>query len=265
MIRVIVNGVCGKMGQRIAALVQQDPEMKLVGGIEFAGHPNQGKDIGLLIGVGELGIRVSTKIETEADVLMDFSAPDSTAMRATQAAEHGIAFVAGTTGLEAKHKAEIEKASKKIPVLVSPNMSIGVNLLFKITEQVARILGPTFDIEIIEAHHNLKKDAPSGTAVRLAEHVAKGLGKKYPEDAIHGRKGMVGVRPKGEIGVHAVRGGDIVGDHTVLFAGQGERIELVHRASSRDTFANGAIRAAKFIVGKPPGMYSVFDVLEGML
>ncbi len=263
MIRVIVNGCCGRMGQRIASLVHADPDMEIAGGLEFDGHPDIGKNLSEVSGLGELGVRISTSIETEADVLIDFSAPDSTARRATECAGKGIAFLAGTTGLEDHHKAEIAAAAEKIPVLVSPNMSIGVNLLFKLTEQVARILGDSCDIEIIETHHNEKKDAPSGTAVRLAEHVAKALEKKYPEDAIHGRVGQIGERPKKEIGVHAVRGGDIVGDHSVLFAGQGERLELVHRSQSRDTFASGAVRAAKFIAGKTAGSYSILDVLEG--
>ncbi|MBI2192359.1 MAG: 4-hydroxy-tetrahydrodipicolinate reductase [Planctomycetes bacterium] len=265
MIRVVVNGACGRMGQRVATLVREDRGMRLVGGLERRDHPSLGKDLGLVYGLGEIGVRLTADLEAEADVLIDFSAPESTVHRAQQAAARGVAMVIGTTGLQDSHKSQLASVSQKIPCLVSPNMSLGVNLLFKIAGEVARVLGRSFDIEIVEAHHNLKKDAPSGTAVRLAEVVAEALGKNYPASAVHGRQGMVGERPRGQIGVHAVRGGDIVGDHTVLFAGPGERLELVHRAHSRDTFAQGALRAARFIAGKPPRLYTYADVLEAEL
>lgn len=253
------------MGQRIATLVRDDPGMQLVGGLERKGHPSVGKDLGLSCGLGDLGVRVTEDIETDADVLIDFSAPESTILRARQASARKIALVIGTTGLLDEHKSHLASASQKVPCLQSPNMSLGVNLLFRLAGEVAQVLGQSFDIEIVEAHHNLKKDAPSGTAVRLAEIIAQSLGKKYPQDAVHGRQGLTGERPRGQIGVHAVRGGDIIGDHTVLFAGPGERLELVHRAHSRDTFGQGALRAAKFIVGKEPRMYTFADVLEAEL
>jgi 4-hydroxy-tetrahydrodipicolinate reductase len=264
MTRIIINGACGRMGQRISSLAMNDSELQLVGALERDGHPDLGKDYGLVLGLGELDITVGSD-PSEGDVLIDFTAPASTLLRAQQASEKGIGLVVGTTGLEDEHKAALLSASEKVPVLLAPNMSLGVNVLFRIAGEVAKILGGSFDIDIVEAHHNEKVDAPSGTAVRLAEVVCDALGRDYPEGVIFGRQGNVGARPKGEVAVHAIRGGDIVGDHTVLFAGDGERIELVHRAHSRDTFANGALRAAKFVHGKPPAMYSITDVLESEL
>ena len=265
MTRILINGACGRMGQRIASLALEDPELEVAGALEMQGHKGLGQDFGLAMGVGEIGVKVTEDIETNADVLIDFSSPASTAARAKEAAERGIGLVVGTTGLEDEHKTHLASASQKVPCVVAPNMSVGVNVLFRLVGEAAKILGGSFDIEIFEAHHNQKKDSPSGTAVRLAEIVCEGLGKDYPQDVVHGREGLVGARPGGEVAVHAIRGGDIVGDHTVLFAGNGERIELTHRAHSRDTFSRGALRAAKFVVGREPGMYSMMDVLEGDL
>jgi 4-hydroxy-tetrahydrodipicolinate reductase len=253
------------MGQRIASLALEDPDFRVVGALERAAHPSIGKDYGKLLGTEESGVKVSETITCEADLLIDFSSPESTALRAKQAAGRGIGLVIGTTGLKEEHKARLASAGQKVPCLYAPNMSLGVNVLFRIAGEVAKILGNSTDVEIFEAHHNQKKDSPSGTAVRLAEVICETLGREYPEGVIYGREGMVGARPKGEIAVHAIRGGDIVGEHTVLFVGQGERIELVHRAQTRDIFARGALRAAKFVAGKPAGLYTMADVLEAEL
>lgn len=262
MVRIIVNGACGRMGQRVATLALEDPDLQVVGALERDGHDCIGKDYGPLLAAGEMGVKVAKAIECEADVLIDFTSPESTAARAKQAVDWGLGLVVGTTGMLEEHRTHLASASQKVPCLYAPNMSLGVNVLFHIAGEVARILGDTADIEIIEAHHNQKKDSPSGTAVRLAEIVCEALGRDYPEGVIYGREGMVGARPGGEVAVHAIRGGDLVGEHTVLFASQGERVELVHRAQNRDIFARGALRAAKFVAGKAPGMYSMTDVLE---
>ena len=181
--------------------------------------------------------------------------------RLAEAVVKDAAVVTGTTGLTDEQKAEIEKAAEKIPVLFAPNMSVGVNLLFKLVGEVAAALGDAYDIEIIETHHRFKKDAPSGTALRLAEKIAEATGRDIAKDIVHGREGAVGERTEREIGMHAVRGGDIVGDHIVLYSTLGERVELTHRAHTRDTFVRGALRAARFLVGKPAGMYDMRDVL----
>jgi len=182
-------------------------------------------------------------------------------MRAEECAANGTAAVIGTTGIGPQHIAAFRAASAVVPCLVAPNMSLGVNLLFKFAPMIATALGAEYDIEIVEAHHRYKKDAPSGTALRLAENIVKSTGRDMQRDCLHGRSGIVGERPTGQIGIHAVRAGDIVGDHTVLFSCPGERIELTHRAHSRDTFCHGAIAAARFLAGKPPGMYTMDDVL----
>jgi len=253
------------MGQRVTTLALEDPDLQVVGALEREGHECLGKDYGNVLATGEMGVKVEETIECEADVLVDFTSPESTAARAKQAADAGIGLVVGTTGMQEAHKTHLASASQKVPCLYAPNMSLGVNVLFRVAGEVARILGQSTDIEIVEAHHNQKKDSPSGTAVRLAEIVCEALGRDYPEGVVYGREGMVGARPEGEVAVHAVRGGDIVGEHTMLFASQGERIELVHRAQNRDIFARGALRATKFVAGRSPGMYSMADVLDSEL
>ncbi len=257
------------MGSKIVSLVDQDKEMDLVSIIEKPGHPQIGNYIGEKVKdnleIEEAGT-VKIFVNPFADVIIEFSTPEATLEHMEIAAKYKKAVVIGTTGLKEEHIARVKELAKEIPCVMSPNMSQGVNLLFKLTKEVAQIL-PDYDVEIVEAHHNQKKDAPSGTALRLAietrlGHIKGNLREDLNQIIFHGRQGIVGPRKPEEIGIHAVRAGDIVGEHTVIFAGPGERIELIHRAHSRDVFAHGAIKAAKWIVGKPAGLYDMQDVLE---
>lgn len=262
MIRVAVNGACGRMGSGVVAQVCKDKELQLVAALEKEGHPSLGKDIGAAIGRGECGVKISTALDSKADVLIDFSEPSSTVEKASHCASNGIALVIGTTGHNSEQLLRIKEASRRIPCLMTPNMSPGVNLLFQIAAQVARVLGEDYDIEILEAHHRFKKDAPSGTALKIAQEVCKATGRRLEDVAIYGRQGLAGERPRTQIGIHSLRVGDTVGDHKIVFGNLGETIEIAHSAHSRDTFAIGAIRAAKFIVGKPPGLYDMRDVVR---
>lgn len=263
MIKVIVNGAAGRMGSTIVRLIIEDRDIELVGAVEREGYPEI--DAGIIAGKRETGVNIVDNINKlkgiQADVIIDFTAPDATMKALNFAVENKIAMVIGTTGLSEENLNKIKEASSSIPIVQSPNMSIGVNILFKITELVAKIIGNDYDIEIIEAHHRFKKDAPSGTAVKLGEIVANATGRNYKEVAKFGRNGIIGERTKDEIGMQVIRAGDIVGDHTVLFGGIGERIELTHRAHSRENFARGAIKAVKWIKDKNPGLYSMFDVI----
>lgn len=260
--KVAVNGAAGAMGRRIVALLAGTQDCRLVCALERPDHPALGQDAGLLAGVGALGVSLTAELGAEPDVLLDFSAPDSAMARVRECAAAGTAVVVGTTGLSDEQMRELkEEIAPRVPLLVAPNMSIGVNLLFRLAGEVARALGGGYDIEIVEAHHRRKKDAPSGTARELARRVCAALGRD-PEVVLRfGREGLCGPRSADEIGVHAIRGGDVVGDHTVIFAAEGERLELVHKAGSRDVFARGAIRAAMFLAGREPGLYSMQDVL----
>jgi 4-hydroxy-tetrahydrodipicolinate reductase len=195
------------------------------------------------------------------DVLIDFTLPEASLDHIRECAEHGKPAVVGSTGFSKEQLAEIGKYAQKIPCVVSPNMSIGVNLCFKILEEIAKTIGEDYDMEIVEAHHRMKKDAPSGTAMKMAQVIAHAVNRNLDQVGVYARKGMIGERSKKEIGIQTLRAGDIVGEHTVMFAGKGERIELTHRAHSRDTFAAGAVRAAKWVVGKKPGLYDMQDVL----
>lgn len=265
MIKVVVTGAGGRMGGRISSLVIAEKGMELVGVVERQEHPCLGKDIGELLGLGKTDLILQEnlkKVINSGQVIIDFSAPEATLTHLRLAVEHKKAMVMGTTGFSEKQIAEIKDLAQNIPCLMSPNMSLGVNLLFKVAPDVARALGDGYDIEIVEAHHRRKKDAPSGTAKRLAEILSEARGQSLKEVAVYGRKGMMGERPKEAIGIHVVRGGDIIGDHTVIFAGEGETVELIHRAHSRDTFARGAIRAARFVATATKGLYSMQDVLR---
>ena len=261
MLKIGINGACGRMGARLVAMVCEAPDMELAGAMEGDTHPAIGRDIGAALNGPDLGLAVSANLPDGLDVLIDFSAPESTVARSAECAGKGIAHVAGTTGLMPEQVAIIRKAAETVPCLLAPNMSLGVNLLFKVAPQIARALGDDYDIEIVETHHRFKKDSPSGTALRLAESIANEMGRDAEQDLVHGRRGRVGERTQREIGMHAVRAGDIVGEHTVTFACLGERIELTHRAHSRDTFCRGALAAARFLAGKPPGIYTMDDVL----
>lgn len=263
-IRAVVAGAGGRMGQRIIAALDGQPGIVLAGACERAGHPSLGCDAGIAAGIHAEDVQIEERMEAilpRGDVLIDFTAPEASLRHVELAVQLGKAVVLGTTGLDAAQLAALEKAGRKIPIVFAPNMSVGVNLLFKVLADVAAVLGDSYDVEIVEAHHRHKKDAPSGTAKKMGQVIAQALGRDYDAVVVPGRSGMVGERRPEEIGILAVRGGDIVGDHTVLFAGLGERVEITHRAHSRDTFARGAVRAAKWVVGRVPGLYDMMDVL----
>jgi len=252
------------MGTEIAKIILDDSSVQLSTCIEYKGHPRIGEDYGECIGVKPLGISLTDTAETidQSSVIIDFSSPGSTRALLEKAATTSLRIVIGTTGLQDSDHELAKRAASTSPILVSPNMSVGVNLLFALTKLVSTRLKESFDIEIIEAHHRHKKDAPSGTAKKLGELVAEAIGYPYNSVVKNGREGMSQTdRSRQEVGIHAVRGGDIVGDHTVLFAGQGERIELRHMAHSRSTFAQGAVTAAKWLASQGPGLYSMHDVL----
>jgi 4-hydroxy-tetrahydrodipicolinate reductase len=252
------------MGGRIAALTHEAADLALVGAVERPGHPGLGKDAGESAGIGKIGIPLVGDLRDvvkDGQVILDFTAPQAAMAHLAVAADTKVPMVLGTTGLGAADLGRAKELSATIPCVVSPNMSVGVNLLFKVLGEVASTLGSDYDVEIFETHHRFKKDSPSGTALRMAQVIASALGRDLDKAGIYGRKGMVGERGKEEIAVHALRAGDVVGEHTVVFGGMGERIEITHRAHSRDTFARGALRAARWIVGKPPGLYDMQDVL----
>lgn len=261
--KICMAGACGRMGRRILEFAAGMDDIA-IGGI-FDAPSNAG----LMITVGtESGrtqhITVGKDAAAEisnSDVLIDFTLAEVCLANIRTAAEQGKAAVVGTTGLSAAQTAELRALAAQVPIVYAPNMSIGVNLLFKLTRDVAAILGLDYNVEIVEIHHNQKKDSPSGTAKRLAECAAGALGLDYATQTAHGREGLVGARPKAEIGMHAVRGGDVVGEHTVAFFGPGERIELTHKAHSRDNFARGALLAARFALTATPGLYDMQDVL----
>ena len=241
MTKVIITGAKGRMGVTLLNCAARIPQIEVVGEI------NAGDDLGSVI--------------EKCDVVIDFSYHDATPKFAEACARHNKALVVGTTGHDAAQKAQITALKSKIPIVWSSNYSTGVNTLFWLTRKATEILGPDFDLEVVEMHHRLKKDAPSGTAQTLVEILADVRQQELKKVIRHGREGLVGERTRTEIGLHSLRGGDVVGDHTVVFANVGERVELTHKASSRETFANGALRAAQWVVGKAPGLYDMQDVL----
>lgn len=264
MIKAIVAGAAGKMGGRNIHMVHQTEGIELVAAFERQGHPAIGQDVGEVVGLGRLGIPVSEELESivkKGDVVIDFTYHTSSVEHVALAAKHQKAIVVGTTGFTPEEMKEIQKMAKKVRCVLAPNMSVGVNVLYRIVQDAAQVLGEGYDVEIIEAHHRLKKDAPSGTAVKLAQVLAETLGRDLGKVGVYARHGMIGQRTDDEIGIQTVRGGDIVGEHTVLFAGMGERIEIIHRAHSRDNFARGAVRAARWIVNQKNGLYDMQDVL----
>ncbi len=264
MTKVIVAGAAGRMGRRIGYMVHQHGGLALAAGFERADSAEVGKDIGELAGVGALGVAVAGSFEAVAakgDVVIDFTFHEATMQLARKAAKEQKAMVIGTTGLSAENLAELRELSRNFPCVQSPNMAVGVNVLFKIAKKVAGILGDGYDIEIVEAHHRMKKDAPSGTALKLGEMVAEGVGRNLAEVGVYARHGMIGERTDREIGIQTIRAGDIVGEHTVYYCGAGERLEITHRAHSRDNFARGAALAAAWVVNQPNGLYTMFDVL----
>ena len=265
--KIIILGAAGRMGKAlIRCLVEERvPGLELAGAVDLWDSPDLNTDAGIMAGTKAAGINLTNNLEAvakDADAIIDFSSHVGTAGNAPRIAEWGCAWVIGTTGLTEDELAEVNKAAEKTAVIMSGNMSLGVNLLCNLVEAGARALkGKGYDVEVLERHHNLKKDAPSGTALMLGKAAADGYDWNLKDVQVDGRGGMVGERPEQEIGFHAIRGGDIIGDHTVLFAALGEMIELSHRATTRDTFAIGALQAAKWAVGKSAGMYNMKDVL----
>ncbi len=264
MVRTIIAGAAGRMGMRLVALTQETEGVLLAGAIERTGHSTLGKDAGDVAQVGKADILLSDDLLTclaESDVVIDFTGPASCLANLEQVVKASKAMVIGTTGFSHTELTQLKTFAAKIPCVFSPNMSIGINVLVNTIGKIAKALGETYNIEVIEAHHNKKKDAPSGTALKLAEALADGMGWNLEEVAVYARHGITGERKTREIGMQTIRAGDIVGDHTVLFGGPGERIEITHRAHTRDTFARGALRAAEWVVQQPPGLYSMGHVL----
>ena len=254
--RIGVLGCAGRMGRAVIGEILATEGLELAGGVEPPGHPALGQDLGLLAGADPAGVAAG------ADAVIEFSAPEATAAHAALAAERRVGHVIGTTGLSDAHERTLRDAARRTAIMRAANMSLGVNLLLGLTEQVARALGPeAFDIEILEMHHRHKVDAPSGTALALGEAAARGRGVDLAGAAARGRDGLTGARKAGTIGFAALRGGDVVGDHVVIFAGAGERIELAHRATDRRIYARGAVTAARWLQGRPPGLYDMADVL----
>ena len=265
MIPVIVMGAAGRMGAQIIGLLRDHKELSLAAAIEYQAHAAIGRDAGEAVGGEKIGVTVTPDLPRalkQGRVVIDFTSPEVTVETAGLAANAGVPLVIGTTGLTEAQQKALKAAAKKVAVLYSPNMSIGVNLLFQLASQAAKALGPSYDIEITEAHHRMKKDAPSGTALHLARLLADATGRTLEQAAVYSRHGLDAARQTGQIGIQSIRGGDIVGDHTVLFAGAGERLELVHRAASRDNFARGALLAARWIVDQPSGFYSMQHLLN---
>lgn len=260
VVRIAIHGAAGRMGTRLIQLIAESPDLALAAAIDRADHPRLGDDAGSLAGVGILDVPLTAALEAPADVAIDFSTPAASLAFAEECAARSIPLVVGTTGLEPAERRGLEAHAARIPVLISANFSRAVNLLMRLTGEAARVLGDAADIEIVERHHHFKKDAPSGTALRLAEIAAKAIGS---ERFAHGRHGQVGERPRGEIGLHALRTGDNPGEHTVVFGLMGECLELSHRALNRDGFCRGALDAARYLAGKPARLYTMEDLLDG--
>lgn len=265
MVRVAVIGAAGRMGKVLVEAVSLFDGVSVGAAIVNPASSLLGADAGEVAGIGRNGILLVADIASvvsDFDVLVDFTSPELTMRNLSDCEKYGKGIIVGTTGLNSSQKQELYRVAKSIPVVFAPNMSVGINLLLTLLDTAARVLGDEVDIEIIEAHHRFKKDAPSGTALRLGEVVAEALGRDLAACAVYGREGMTGERDRKTIGFETIRAGDIVGEHTVMFAGMGERIEITHKASSRMTFANGAVRAAAWLSGKPAGLYDMQDVLE---
>jgi 4-hydroxy-tetrahydrodipicolinate reductase len=264
MIQVAVTGAAGRMGAQIVRMLHSTEDMALAAASERAGFPPD-IDAGVAVGIGPIGLWVkpdlAKALEGKVDVVIDFTTAAASVHHAEVCAAQGVALVIGSTGFSPEAKEKIDAASKKIPIVMSANMSVGVNVMFKLVREAAVALGDAYDVEIVEMHHKKKKDAPSGTAERLAEIAVEALGLDPAKDLTYTRHGLIGERPPHQIGVQALRGGDVVGDHTVFLVGEGERLEITHRATSREQFARGAIRAARWIPGRPAGLYDMQDVL----
>jgi 4-hydroxy-tetrahydrodipicolinate reductase len=262
MTKVAIMGAAGRMGRTLVELSTKTDGLRLSAAVDRPGEALIGSDAGEMVGIGRIGVPLRDKLDgLEFDVLIDFTRPEATLLNLEFCRRHGRRMVIGTTGFDDSGKAKIAESAKDIGIVYAPNMSVGVNLSFKLLELAARVLGDSVDIEIVEAHHRYKVDAPSGTALRMGEVIARTLGRDLKKCAVYAREGNTGERPRDAIGFSVVRAGDIVGDHTVLFAGGGERVEIRHHAESRATFATGALRAARWVAGKKTGLYDMQDVL----
>jgi len=262
-VKLVIAGAGGRMGRTLIEMVLRSEDFRLAAALEVSGSPLIGKDAGEPVG-HPCGVRIVSDLAdglAGADCLIDFTLPEGTLAHMEQCVRKGVRMVIGTTGFSVGEFAGIEAAAQKIAIMFAPNMSVGVNVAFKLAETAARALGDGYDVEIIEAHHRHKIDAPSGTALKFGDIIARSLGRDIARCAVHGRKGEVGERDPKAIGFHAIRGGDIVGEHTVLFAGEGERVEITVRSGSRATYALGALRAARFLKDKGHGLYDMQDVL----
>lgn len=260
-VRVGIHGAAGRMGQRLVALVHADPELELVAAYESSGHPRVGEDAGELAGIGRIGVPLQTGVADRPDVIIDFSVPEAAVEIARECGERSIPLVVATTGLSAAQKEIVLTASQTAPVLMAPSMSLAVNLMMQLVRDAARVLKTLpdgADVEIVERHHRFKEDAPSGTALKFGEIIAEEMGQS---SHVHGRHGRIGQRPRSEIGYHALRTGDNVGEHTIVFGLMGETIDLTVRGHTRDSYAYGALAAAKFLSSHGPGLYSMADVL----
>ncbi len=257
MTRVAVVGAAGRMGREVCRAALEDDAFELVGGVVEAGASELGSDLGELCGFGKTGLTAAEDPPESAEVLIEFTTPEATVKHLS----YGKPHVIGTTGLSDEQLARVEEASHSVPIVRAPNMSVGVNLLREVVREISTKLGEGYDIEVVEAHHRNKKDAPSGTALFLARAAAEGRERNLEEVAVYGREGLA-PRQRGEIGIHALRGGAVVGEHRLVFYSGGEEVEVVHRTLSRRTFADGALRAARFVANAQPGLYSMADVLE---
>jgi 4-hydroxy-tetrahydrodipicolinate reductase len=264
MIKAIVAGAGGRTAGRIIHMIQGSEDIILAGAFEHRDHACVSQDVGHVVGLGETGIQVSGSLEEiidQGDVLIDFTTPEATLENIRMASPHGLSMVIGTTGIAGEDLKELTELAKVIRCVMAPNMSVGVNVMFRMAAEMAKILGNDYDMEILEIHHRQKKDAPSGTAMRLAQILAQSVNRDLERVAVYERRGMIGQRSDEEIGIQTWRAGDITGEHTVMFGGMGERLELTHRAHNRDNFARGAIRAALWVVNQPVGLYDMQDVL----
>jgi 4-hydroxy-tetrahydrodipicolinate reductase len=262
-LKIAVAGASGRMGRMLVEAIGAAPDAQLTGALDVAGSPAIGADAAAFSGQ-PAGVAIQSELAlglADAAVLIDFTRPEGTLKHLEYCAAHGIKMVIGTTGFDEAGKAAIRAAAEKTAIVFAPNMSVGVNVTLKLLEMAAKSLSEGYDIEIIEAHHRHKVDAPSGTALKMGEVIADALGRDLKQCAVHGREGVTGERDPSTIGFATIRGGDIVGDHTVLFAGTGERIEISHKSSSRVSYAQGALRAARFLADKPNGLYDMQDVL----
>jgi 4-hydroxy-tetrahydrodipicolinate reductase len=264
MTDVVVAGAAGRMGSRLVACLADAPDLRLVAALEAPGHPAVGRDAGEVAGIGTRGVSIASDAAaaiTAGRLLIEFSIPEASLAHLRLATEAGARAVIGTTGFTPSQREEIVALGRRAPILLAPSMSVAVNVAYSLLATMARALGDDYDIEIVETHHRFKKDAPSGTALRMAEVIAEAVGRDLDAVAVYGRQGHPGERPPREIGIMSLRSGDVVGEHTVTFGTLGERLELTHRAHSRDTFARGALRAARWLASRPPGLYSMQDVL----